>query len=165
MISLVAYGTAFSNVEALDGYIATIDPGLWLARAALAKDAGRADSYRELAEKLEEWGIHDGQRKIYRRLYADFTRLRAGLAAIDPPGTRIGEDARQALILLHAIRIALIQEIYIMATRIPEFSSRHGFGNGGVFRQILQLGIDSAVANLRKIFPAQAKETSDIDFR
>jgi phosphoenolpyruvate carboxylase len=164
MISLVAYGTAFSNVEALDGYIATIDPGLWLARAALAKDPGRADSYRELSEKLEEWGIHDGQRKIYRRLYADFTRLRAGLAPIDPPGTRIGEDAEQALILLHAIRIALIQEIYIMATRIPEFSSRHGFGNGGVFRQILQLGIDSAVANLRKIFPAQAKETSDIDF-
>ncbi len=164
MISLVAYGVAFSNSEALDGYIATLDPGLWLARAALTQDAGRGDSYRKIAEMLEEWNIHDGQRKVYRRLYDDFVRLRAGLEPFDPPGTRIKAEARRALILLHAIRIALIQEIYLLATRIPEFSSRHEIANRRIFQRVLQLDIPAAVSQLRRIFPATPETSIDTDF-
>jgi phosphoenolpyruvate carboxylase len=164
LVSLVAYGVDFSNSEALDGYVATLDPGLWLARAALAKDVGRADSYRRIAEMLEEWAIHDGQRQVYRRLYADFTRLRAGLEPFDPPGKRIGAEAKSALILLHAIRIALIQEIYMLATRIPEFSSRHEIANRRIFQRVLQLDIPNAVAQLRRIFPATPEVALDTDF-
>jgi phosphoenolpyruvate carboxylase len=164
MISLVAYGAAFSNSDALDGYIANLDPGLWLARAALTKDVGRADSYRKIAEMLEEWNIHDGQRKVYRRLYNDFVRLRAGLEPFVPSGTRIGDDARRALILLHAIRIAVIQEIYALATHIPEFSSRHEIANRRIIQRVLQLDIPLAVANLRRIFPATPEVAIDTDF-
>ena len=164
LVSLVAYGVDFSNSEALDGYVANLDPGLWLARAALAKDVGRADSYRRIAEMLEEWAIHDGQRQIYRRLFADFTRLKAGLEPVDPPGTRIGDQAKSALILLHAIRIALIQEIYMLATRIPEFSSRHEIANRRIFQRVLQLDIPNAVAQLRRIFPATPEAALDTDF-
>ena len=164
LVSLVAYGVAFSNSEALDGYVATLDPGLWLARAALARDVGRADSHRRIAEMLEEWNIHDGQRQVYRRLYADFTRLKAGLEPVDPPGTRIRDDAKSALILLHAVRIALIQEIYILATRIPEFSSRHEIANRRIFQRVLQLDIPNAVAQLRRIFPATPEAALDTDF-
>jgi phosphoenolpyruvate carboxylase len=164
LISLVAYGVAFSNAEALDGYVSNLDPGLWLARAALSEDVGRADSCRRIAEMLEEWDIHDGQRKVYRRLYGDFTRLRSGLEPFDPPGTRITDAARQALILLHAIRIALIQEIYLLATRVPEFSSRHEIANRRIFQRVLQLDIPSAVAQLRRIFPATPEAAVDTDF-
>jgi phosphoenolpyruvate carboxylase len=164
MISLVAYGVAFSNSDALDGYIANLDPGLWLARAALTNDDSRADSYRRIAEMLEEWSIHDGQRKVYRRLYADFVRLRAELEPFDPPATRIAEDAGRALILLHAIRIALIQEIYMLATHIPEFSSRHEIANRRIFQRVLQLDIPVAVGNLRRIFPATPEAVVDTDF-
>jgi phosphoenolpyruvate carboxylase len=164
MISLVAYGVAFSNPDALDGYIANIDPGLWLARAALTQDAGRADSFRRIAEMLEEWSIHDGQRKVYRRLYNDFVRLKAGLEPFDPPGTRISDEARRALILLHAIRIALVQEIYTLATHIPEFSSRHEIANRRIFQRVLQLDIPVAVSNLRRIFPATPEAVVDSDF-
>ena len=85
------YGVAFwvfvaaGISDALDGYIANLDPGLWLARAAHAKDVGRADSFRRIAEMLEEWSIHDGQRKVYRRLFADITKLKARLEPFDPP--------------------------------------------------------------------------------
>jgi phosphoenolpyruvate carboxylase len=164
MISLVAYGVAFSNAEALDGYVANLDPGLWLARAALSKDVGRADSFRRIAEMLEEWDIHDGQRKVYRRLYSDFVRLRDGLEPFDPPDTRIKDDAKRALILLHAIRIALIQEIYTLATRIPEFSSRHEIANRRIFQRVLQLDIPAAVAQLRRIFPATPEAAIEADF-
>ena len=164
MISLVAYGVAFSAPQALVGYFATLDPGLWLARAALTRDVGRADSYRRIAEMLEDWNIHDGQRKVYRRLFDDFVRLRAGLEPFDPPGSRIKDDAKRALILLHAIRIALIQEIYTLATRIPEFSSRHEIANTRIFQRVLQLDIPAAVTQLRRIFPATPATGIDTDF-
>jgi phosphoenolpyruvate carboxylase len=164
MISLVAYGVAFANPYAADAYIATLDPGLWLARAALTQDEGRADSFRRIAEMLEEWNINDGQRKVYRRLFGDFSRLKTALDRFDPPDGRIGEAAKQALILLHAIRIAVIQEIYLLATRIPEFSSRHEIANRRIFQRVLQLDIPAAVTQLRRIFPATPETGMDTDF-
>ncbi len=164
MMSLVAYGVAFANPQALDAYVATLDPGLWLSRAAQSQDAGRVDSYRRIAEMLEEWGIHDGQRKVYRRLYNDLVRLRAGLEPVDPPMTRLSDEARRALVLLHAIRIAVIQEIYMLATRIPEFSSRHEIANRRIVQRVLQLDIPTAVTQLRRIFPATPEAVVDTDF-
>jgi phosphoenolpyruvate carboxylase len=164
MISLVAYGVAVSNPQALDAYIATLDPGLWLARAAQSQNAGRVDSYRRIAEMLEDWAIHDGQRKVYRRLYNDLVRLRAGLAPVDPPDTRMTDEARRSLVLLHAIRVAVIQEIYMLATLIPEFSSRHEIANRRIAQRVLQLDIPTAVTHLRRIFPATPETVADTDF-
>jgi len=164
MMSLVAYGVAVSNPQALDAYIATLDPGLWLARAALAGDSGLAGSFRRIAEMLEEWSIHDGQRRIYRRLYNDFVLARNALTPLDPPESRITPEARMALILLHAVRIALIHEIYVLATRIPEFSSRHEIANRRIFLRVLQLDIPAAVSMLRRIFPATPEAPLDADF-
>ncbi len=164
MMSLVAYGAAVSNPEALDAYIATLDPGLWLARAALAADPSRAAACRRIAEMLEEWSIHDGQRRVYRRLYNDFVLLRNGLASVDIGPPRISPEARRALTLLHAIRIALVHEIYQLATTIPEFSSRHEIANRRIFQRVLQLDIPVAVAMLRRIFPATPAPEPNVDF-
>ena len=164
MMSLVAYGVAFSNPQALDAYIATLDPGLWLARAAQTGDAGLAGSFRRIAEMLEEWSIHDGQRRIYRRLTNDLVLVKNALATIDPPESRITAEARMALILLHAVRIALIHEIYVLATRIPEFSSRHEIANRRIFHRVLQLDIPMAVSALRRIFPATPEAPLNADF-
>jgi phosphoenolpyruvate carboxylase len=164
MMSLVAYGAAFANPEALDAYIATLDPGLWLARAALTADPSRAGSFRKIAEMLEEWSIQDGQRKVYRRLYNDLMVLRTGLASVRPEDDRLPEESRRALTLLHAIRIAIIQEIYLLATRIPEFSSRHEIANRRIFQRVLQLDIPAAVEQLRRIFPATPETVVDADF-
>ena len=164
MISLAAYGVAIANPEALDGYIAILDPGLWLARAALTHDPTRAASFRKIAEMLEEWSIHDGQRKVYRRLYNDFVLLRNGLGSIELGEPRVSQGARRALVLLHAIRIAVVQEIYLLATRIPEFSSRHEIANRRIFQRVLQLDIPAAVEMLRRIFPATPEPVIDSDF-
>jgi phosphoenolpyruvate carboxylase len=165
MIALIAYGAAVSNVEALDAYVATLDPGLWLARAALCADSTRAGAFRRIAEMLEEWDIHDGQRKVFRKLYNDLMLLRDGLATIaHPGGDDVTDEARQALTLLHAIRIALIQEIYLLATRIPEFSSRHEVANRRIFQRVLQLDAPMAVSMLRRIFPATPEVQPELDF-
>ncbi|HTJ64993.1 MAG TPA: hypothetical protein VL899_14410, partial [Alphaproteobacteria bacterium] len=150
--------------QALDAYVATLDPGLWLSRAGRSQDANRIDSYRRIAEMLEEWGIHDGQRKVYRRLFNDLVKAKAGLDQVDPPFSRVSDDARRALVLLHAIRIAVIQEIYMLATRIPEFSSRHEIANRRIVQRVLQLDIPSAVTQLRRIFPATPEAAPDTDF-
>jgi phosphoenolpyruvate carboxylase len=165
MIALIAYGASVSNPEALDAYIATLDPGLWLARAAICEDAPRAGAFRRIAEMLEEWDIHDGQRKVFRKLYNDFVLLKNGLAAVrHSGGADVTDDARLALTLLHAIRIAVIQTIYLLATEIPEFSSRHQVANRRIFQRVLQLDVPVAVSMLRQIFPATPESSPELDF-
>jgi phosphoenolpyruvate carboxylase len=160
MVALVSRGAAIANPEALDAYVATLDPGLWLARAAMTPDASRAASFRRIAEMLEDWSIEDGQRKVYRRLYNDLMLLRNGLDSIALGGSEVGG----ALTLLHAIRIAIIQEIYLLATRVPEFSSRHEIANRRIIQRVLQLDIAAAVEMLRRIFPATPEAIPDADF-
>jgi phosphoenolpyruvate carboxylase len=154
-----------SNPDALSAYVQTIDPGLWLSRAASAGDAAMASSCRRVAEMLEDWGISDGQRNIYRKLYSDFSLLQNGLKGVEQTtGAQIGAEAKRALILLHAIRIALIHEIYLLATRIPQFSSRHEIANRRIFQRVLQLDIPAAVTMLQRIFPAMPDMASEAEF-
>jgi phosphoenolpyruvate carboxylase len=157
MLSLIEYGRAVSRPIALTAYVETLDPGLWLARAAKTRDAHRAEAMRRTAEVLEEWGVHVPLARIARKLCDDAARLDRHLMAL--PGresTPVDPQTRAKLALLHAVRLALVHELFLLATEIPEFSSRHDVANRRIFLRILQLDVASAVGALKRIFPATA---------
>jgi phosphoenolpyruvate carboxylase len=155
MLSLIEYGRAVSRPIALTAYIETLDPGLWLSRAAKTPDAHRAEAMRRIAEILEEWGVHVPLSRIARKLCDDAARLDRHLAALpDREPTAVEPHTRAKLALLHAVRLALVHELFLLATEIPEFSSRHDVANRRIFLRILQLDVASAVAALKRIFPA-----------
>ncbi len=165
LLGVVEYGFAIADPEALKAYIDTLDPGLWLTLAARTGDRGRADEMRQLAAHLEDNSAHVRQMRIYRKLLRDHAELRDGLAlsgagcsALLDPATRTG------LRLLHALRLALIHELFRLATHIPDFSSQHETTRERIINRILHLDIPSVVAQLEEIFPATADteiESSD----
>ena len=55
--------------------------------------------------------------------------------------------------LLHALRLALIQRIWLLSTGIPDFSPRHGVTRQGLEAAILRLDIEPALKLLAEIFP------------
>ena len=165
LMGIVEYGAAITDPDVLRAYVDMLDPGLWLVLAAKAADRGRAEEMRRLAGYLEDNQTHVRQTRILRKLYADLTILRDGLAATGPgTGALVTAQTRTGLRLLHALRLALIHELYRLATHIPEFSSQHSTTRERVIARILHLDIPTAVAQLKVIFPATTDAALDGDF-
>ena len=66
--------------------------------------------------------------------------------------------------LLHALRLALIHRIWLLATEIPDFSPRHGVTRPALEAAILRLDIEPALKLLAEIFPAAPDAAADRDY-
>ena len=67
--------------------------------------------------------------------------------------------------LLHGLRVALIQRICLLASRIPEFTPRAGFTLEQAQLMLMRLDIPAAIARLEEVFPARANpELAKVDF-
>ncbi|MGH6937577.1 phosphoenolpyruvate carboxylase [Hypericibacter sp.] len=154
LMAMVRWAMAFSHPDLLKGYIDLLDPGLWLMQAAHHSSVGHSDELRQVSDHLERLGSHEKLTRIFRVLQADYLDVVAGLG---PEGVAaeplLPAAMRRDLHLLHAIRIALIQRIFLLSTHIPAFTDRHGITPEQLMAKVLHLEIDSAVAVLRRIFP------------
>jgi phosphoenolpyruvate carboxylase len=89
---------------------------------------------------------HERITRLTRRLQGDHLML----AELYPPP---GGPQRDRFILLHALRVAVIQEICLLAPEIPAFSPQHGLTRDDVAAWILALDVSSAIHRLAQIFP------------
>ena len=160
LFAMVEWALEFSDLDVLKAYVDTLDPGLWLLQAAHHGAGGRVDEFRQVADDLEQTKTHERLVRILRVLQKDHLDLVTTLAAVraavpaTPPGIAgIGEAARNDLHLLHALRIALIHRIFMLATHIPDFSDQHGISPEQLMARILHLEIGPAVQLLGQIFP------------
>ena len=126
----------------------------------MSAERGPAAERRQVALFLERVDRHDRLTRILRLLEHDLLDLErelAGCRAAEPPAEPLipdlGPEARANLRLLHAIKIALIQRIFRLATHIPEFSDQHGVTSEALIGNILHLDIEDSLRRLVLIFP------------
>ncbi len=171
LMTSAGYAWGIGSFEALRAYIATYEPALWLARAADVFDAPelprersrqRAEQLREVADVVALTDLRDRQNRIYRRLYRDGVLLAQALRRLSDEGYDmtglVAPDTRRSLALLHAIRVALIHEIFLLVLRIPEFSPQHGTSRDELLQWLFRLDVEGAAIVLERIFPIEAEE-------
>ena len=126
----------------------SVDPDMWLSRAGASRREARARAMAELAQLGETIGLADRLHRVVRRLKRD----RQSLArALD-----VEENAtRRRLMLVHGIRVALIQRICLLAAVVPEFSPDHGVTRGQIQQRLVRLDEAGAVEQLTSIFPKE----------
>ena len=167
LMGIAEYALAVSNFDVLTAYVATLDPGQWLARARATPDRQRSERMREIADVLERSDLHDRLDRIVRRLARDVIAFYQGLADLSEDGGLPGsarlvdERTRIALALLHAVRIALIHEIFLLTTCVPDFAPQLGTTRERVVLRLLHLDVPMAVSALEKVFPAVPKDPVD----
>ena len=66
--------------------------------------------------------------------------------------------------LLHALRLALIGRIWLLAIAIPDFSPRFGATPEGIRGRLLRLDVPAALEILNSIFPRDPGRAADHDF-
>ncbi len=156
-LDFAAHALAHSDRDVLRAIVLTLDPGVWLDRAAHEGDPARREALVMLARGLERLDLWASTQSMFRRIQADHLALR--VAWSDAPRMQLEEQ------LLHAIRLALIERIWLLSTRIPYFSPRYGFTRQDLDDQILRLEIPSALSQLAEIFPPAPDQSVMLDFR
>ncbi len=155
-MDFAAHALRHSDLDVLRAVVAMLDPGSWLDRAGHARRPGRARALAEVARALEQLDLWAPAQAMFRRIQADHVRLREAW----PAAPRM----ESAEMLLHALRIALIGRIWLLATAIPEFSPRHGVTREALVARILRLDVPAATVILAEVFPRAADPASGRDF-
>jgi len=171
LMGMVEYAFSFSDVDVLRAYVDTFDPGLWLLRAARTSKRARSEDMRRVSEYLEQLGLHEMLVKIFRVIQTDYLDIRGWRLTRDDtggiPGSRgrvLDKESRDNLLLLHSLRIALIQEIFQLSARVPEFSLQTGTTRENVVTSLLSLNVIPAVEALSRIFPRRSDVRLSGDF-
>lgn len=149
--SVAAYGELFNSAywasRPYRGTESALEPACLSLAEHLTKD-DRAGVFRRLASRLRVDGL-----KLHRLL----DRLPKDEAAND--GAR--EDVRRSLGALHALRLALMQHIFLKAVQVPAFSRSNDISREDVLEMVFTLRIDDALAQLRRAFPVSAPAIDD----
>jgi phosphoenolpyruvate carboxylase len=171
LMNMVEHAFKYSDLNVLKAYIDLFDPGFWLAQAARRRDGSRAEQLLELAAVMERAALHERLERIWRAFLQDYLALAAALRehrrrTRDAGAEPIAVDAasRDSMHQLNALRIALIQELYLLATQVPDFSDRHELTRDGLIARLVQLDVEASLAKLGEIFPMTETEDEGLDF-
>lgn len=156
MITMAHVAVSVGSVDALMAYSRMFDPSYWMARALSEEPSSERDRLRALARYLDDHRHYERMSRICRRLAQDYIDLAEGIGAL-PDEVRPAPANRESqadIKMLHAIRLAAIQRIFLLAARIPRFAAKLDFTREDVVRQIIYLDVTTALEELREIFPA-----------
>ena len=154
-IDLAKHALRASDLDVIRAYIDTLDPGSWLDRARRTARPGRGEELMTIARALEAFDLAPRLRRLFRRLAADWLALKPILQ---------GEKMPPRLVLLHALRLAAIHRIWLLATHIPDFSPRDGLDWGALIQRVVRLEMGFALDQLDEIFPVTQDPATALDF-
>jgi phosphoenolpyruvate carboxylase len=155
-LALAEHALRHSDLDVLRAVVATLDPGIWLDRAAHARIPGRRQGLVSVARALERLNLWAQAQAMFRRIQADHVALRAVWP--EAPGLADRE------MLLHALRLALIHRIWLLSTNVPDFSPRHGVTRAALDQRILRLDVPAAVEFLAEVFPSAPDPAAERDY-
>ena len=153
ILRLVAAAKKRSSLQVLSAYADLFDSGYWTSRAYCGGEAGLGGSFRDLAEILTGDSRAQSVGRLVNGLRLDSIDLHRLLEEAGLEKGKRPSDLRLRLDLLHAIRIALIMHIYLLAVRLPRFSTRNDLSREQVLGMIVSLEVPPAVSALRETFP------------
>ena len=165
LISLAHHAFSLSDFYAFSGYLEILNPNFWLLLAANPPCPGRGSVLREVADYLEEVSKHVNLARVGRVFSRDYLDLSEALSLKSlPMPSLLDAELRDALEILHALRLAVIYRIFTLAVQIPEFSPQRGTTREEILERIFHLDVETAVKTLKNIFPLLENPAESKDF-
>lgn len=161
LMDLAVHVRSRASLRTLIAYGQLFDGGYWAARPHGAGQAHLTDACLYLAERFERDDRHAASRELATRLRIDELLLHRLLSETGDIAVAMEGRARDFLALLHAVRIALIQHLFLLGARIPRFSARNDVGREDIMALLFELRIPEAVALLREAYPLAAPRVGD----
>ncbi len=152
IIALMLHARKVSSINATKAYASVFDPEYWCERASQEPDRLLAENMRQLTERLTLRSERYPTKVIINHLRQDSLHLDKLLAELEPKEAKMGEQQVE-IMLLHSIRIALIEHLFLLAVRVPRFAPEANASPDEVMNRIFTLNIRYALEMLQNLFP------------
>ncbi|MEO1658168.1 MAG: phosphoenolpyruvate carboxylase [Pseudomonadota bacterium] len=156
LMTLVARATELSDMKTLIAYMKLYDGSFWATRPINGREPHIEQACGSLASQLAEDRRYFDALQTAARLRPSVIALKRALSDM---GFEVKKTAPLNLDLLHAVRIALIQHMFLIAGNLPVFAGASGFSREEVLGDILALNIPDAAQRLREGFPQGAGQS------
>lgn len=156
LMDFASQALAHSDIEILRETVHFLDPGTWLDRAAESKNEDDRTRFIQIAQGLEDLEFWKSVPAMFRNIQ----REHIDLLSVWPEAPRMATEEK----LLHAIRFALIERIWLLSTHIPYFGPRGSLTREAITTLILCLNVPRALRLLEDLFPVTEPSIADLDF-
>ncbi len=166
MVRLVRAANALASIKTVAAYGELFNSAYWASRPYRGNEDHIADGCLILAEYLTSDDRTGVFRRLASRLRVDSLKLYKLLRNVPqdalPPGHEHGrEHTRRMLGVLHALRLALMQHMFLRVVTVPAFSRANDIAREDVLEMVFTLRVDEALAQLRRAFPISSPKLGD----
>ncbi len=156
ILRLVRSANALASIKTVAAYGELFNSAYWASRTYRGTEDHLAGSCAALAEYL----VGDDRTGVFRRLAS---RLRIDAIKLhrltdllpDEAPSEAREHVRRRIGVLQALRLALLQHMFLKAVAVPAFSRANDISRRDVIEMVMTLRVDEALAQLRRAFPVR----------
>lgn len=163
ILRLVRAANALASIKTVAAYGELFNSAYWASRTYRGTEDHLAGACAALAEYL----VGDDRTGVFRRLASrlridalKFHRL-LDLLPAEAGDAEAREHVRRRIGVLQALRLALLQHMFLKAVAVPAFSRANDISRRDVIDMVLSLRIDEALAQLRRAFPVRVPGPRD----
>jgi len=151
-----------ASIKSAAAYGELFNSAWWASRPYRGTERHLETACLALADQLTTDDRNSAFRTMTSRLRVDGVKLHRLLEAIPDEQPEDGrEDLRRSLGVLQALRLALMQFMFLRAVRIPAFSRSNDISRDDVLQMVFSLRIDDALAQLRRAYPIASPSLDD----
>jgi len=154
---LVMAAADVTEEDFLGAYTSLFRPRYWMHSARYEEESHDHNRMLRLAGMMRTHGVFEGLNRIELTLREDLMYLRDAMKDRDfpPPPFTLSAAERGHYTLLHVVRMALIQRMFLLITRIPRFRDHKGLSVDDLILRILRFQVSPTLLLLREIFPLE----------
>ncbi|MFM7378621.1 MAG: phosphoenolpyruvate carboxylase [Erythrobacter sp.] len=157
ILRLVRAANALASIKTVAAYGELFNSAYWASRTYRGTEDHLAGACAALAEYL----VGDDRTGVFRRLASrlridalKFHRLLV-LLPDDTTDTEAREHVRRRIGVLQALRLALLQHMFLKVVAVPAFSRANDISRRDVIDMVLTLRVEEALDQLRRAFPVR----------
>ena len=162
ILRLVNAANALASIKTVAAYGELFNSAYWASRTYRGTEDHLADNCAALAEYL----VGDDRTGVFRRLASrlriDALKFHRLLDLLPTGAVDEGrEHVRRRIGVLQALRLALLQHMFLKVVAVPAFSRANDISRRDVIEMVLTLRVDEALAQLRRAFPVRVPGPRD----
>ncbi|MFO6445862.1 phosphoenolpyruvate carboxylase [Erythrobacter sp. NE805] len=163
LLRLVRAANALASIKTVAAFGELFNSAYWASRTYRGTEDHLAGPCGALAEYL----VGDDRTGVFRRLASrlridalQFHRL-LDLVPDEDADREAREHVRRRIGVLQALRLALLQHMFLKVVAVPAFSRANDISRRDVVEMVLTLRVDEALAQLRRAFPVRVPGPRD----
>ncbi|KPL53638.1 hypothetical protein ABB55_16630 [Prosthecomicrobium hirschii] len=158
LTGLVVHVKRLASIKCLSAFANLYDPAFWSSRPYPEAEQHLAEPCLYIAQLLQNDDREVALNALAVSMRLDAIHLHRLFAMVGLKVDDQAVDERDRIALLQALRLALLQHLFLMAARVPRFSTRNDVSREDIMELVFSLRIPEAIAMLRDTYPVNATD-------